>query len=205
VARFPIRVAGCLLLFLTHSITSSAQAPPSSPPQTQGPATKIESLLITKGSLVSKDFFPQGKMIGRMGGGSASVEAIIASRVGSNTSATKGLRIEVKEGGRLERSNTSFLDLEEIGDLLRAIDYFISPASQEEPPAGQSTLDMTPHRETTFATKGDFSLTCFGLPAKRNCAIQSGRIGSTSVFIEGSQLAELKMMVEHARTILQPQ
>ena len=179
---------------------SAAQAGGTASAQPAQASTKIESLLMSRGSMITKDFFPVGKLAGGIGGGSADFDALIVGRVGGQT-VLKGLRIEVKEGGRLERSNTSLLDLDEIEDLAKAIEYFSSPASQTTP-AGEAVGGETPHREVTFSTKGGFSLTCFGEAAKQSCAVQSGSIGSTSIYIGGTQLAELRKVVDRARTAL---
>lgn len=40
-----------------------------------------------------------------------------------------GIRIEVKQGGTFERSNTSFLDLEEIDSLMRGLEYMSKVAT----------------------------------------------------------------------------
>lgn len=154
---------------------------------------------MSRGSLITKDFFPVGKLAGTIGG-AADFDALIVGRVGGQA-VLKGLRIEVKDGGRLERSNTSLLDLDEIDDLAKALDYFASPTSQTSP-AGSAVSNEPPHREVTFSTKGGLSLTCFGEAAKQNCVLQSGSVGSTSIFINGMQIAELRRMVDRARAAL---
>jgi hypothetical protein len=165
--------------------------------------TKLETLLLTKGSLLVKDFYPAGRFFGT---GSAEIDVLLVSGVGSAAIAVKGLRVEVKES-RPERSNTSFLDLEEIDDLVRAIDYFIAldtavPQPPTAPPI-QLPVGTGPHREATFVTKGGLSITCFGSQAQRRCAIESGRISPATMFIDGNQLSQLKATIEYGRTLLQ--
>lgn len=194
------RQFGIVMVFGLTVVTATAQTAVSNSQQNgqaQAPATKIETLLLTKGSLIAKDFYSLGKISGNLGGGSIDVDALIVSRVGGQAVTLKGLRIEITEGGRVERSNTSFLDVEEVNDLLRAIDYFVSPESQTQPSGA--------NREVTFSTRGEFSLTCFGDQSQRSCALESGRIGKTRIFIAAGQLAQMKAMVERARTVLQGQ
>jgi hypothetical protein len=182
-----------LLVVVATVFSVSAQTPA---PRPDTPSTMIESLLMTHGLMIAKDFYPQGELNGTVGGGSVDLDAMI---VKAGTAApVKGLRIEVKEGGRLERSNTSFLDLDELDDLAKALDYFSSSDSEVQP-ANLANTDPAPHRETTFSTRGSFRLTCFGQGGSRSCAVESGSVGGTRVFISGSQLVRLKTLVANAR------
>jgi len=197
-----------LCVLLATGVATAGQAPGGPATENRGPGTKIETLLLSKGTLLNKDFYPLGRLAGAIGGGTADLDALVVSSPGRTNIQLKGLRIEVKEGGRLERSTTAFLDLEEIDDLLRAIEFFASPQSHDQPKPQTSGVasNREAHRETTFSTKGDFSLTCLGKTGDRTCVLQSGRIGAVNLFIrEEIQLDQLKTMVTNARTILQNQ
>ena len=88
------------------------------------PATKLEAFLAKKGKLIIKEFYDPGEVAGRYGS-KIEFTALVIYEPGQETQRVRGLKIEVTEGGRYERSNTSFLDLEEIESLSKAIEYMV--------------------------------------------------------------------------------
>jgi hypothetical protein len=191
-----------LLLTVWLPVSALAQTTPTPSQESERNATKIGSLLMSRGSLLAKDFYPLGQLSGAEGGGYAEVQALVVSRVGGSAPPLRGLRIEVQEQGRVGRSQTSFLDVEEMDELVRAIDYFISPASQLQPVGIAGGSAEPPHREVSYSTKGAFELTCFGRGSQRRCAIQAGSIGAVSIFVEAHQLEKFRTFVEQGRVTL---
>src|SRR5579872_4840571 len=95
------------LLVLSLCTFSMAQSGGGASNQKQiQPETKLEEFLGERGRIVVKDFYHLGRISSI---GSAQMDAVVISEPGGSQK-TKGLRIEVTEGGSLERSNISFLD-----------------------------------------------------------------------------------------------
>jgi len=102
-----------------------------------------------------------------------------------------GVLIEVKEGGRLDNSDRSFIDYDEVDALLAGLDY-ISNAKSDV-----TKLNLF---EATYKTKGDFSVTTFNnRSGKIEAAVKSGYIHPASVFLSLQQLSELRALILQAK------
>jgi hypothetical protein len=83
-----------------------------------------------------------------------------------------GVLIEIKESGRLENTDRSFIDYDEVDALLKGLDYI-----------SKATSDVTKLRmfEATYKTKGYFSVTTFSRDSgKIEAAVKSGYIRPAS-------------------------
>ena len=141
--------------------------------QPKPPATKLEAFQARTGVVLIRGYTE----IGTIGGRSSTVTVTAREfRDASNpTSRATGIAIEVKEVGRLERQNTSFVDADEIDSLLKGIDYIAKIGK-----------DITKHEnfEVDYRTKGDLRIGVFnsGRSGNIHAVIASGRIGRTSAF-----------------------
>ena len=105
-----------------------------------------------------------------------------------------GIVIEVTEGGRLERSNRSFIDYDEIDPLLSGIDYIATV----KPDATKLS-----NFEATYKTKGDLAVTTFSSSSgKIEATVKSGSIGAADAYISLQQLNQLSMAIQQAKSIL---
>lgn len=105
-----------------------------------------------------------------------------------------GIAIVVKESGRLERENTSFVDADEIDSLLKGIEYIAKIGK-----------DVTKHEnfEADYKTKGDLRISVYNDPSgKISAAVASGRIGRTRAFIQMRDLEELHKLITEAKAKL---
>jgi hypothetical protein len=99
--------------------------------------------------------------------------------------------IEVKESGRLENSNRSFIDYDEVDALLTGLNYI----SQVTPSV--TKLGMF---EAMYKTKGYFSATAYSSKSgKIEAAVSSGYIRASSVFLSLQQLGELRTLIAQAK------
>ena len=103
------------LFFLTYS-TLAQQAGK----KTEEAKTKLETFQAKTGSVVIKSYSSIGSVTGRLG-----EIAVDALELRDATSGLRvlGITINVKEAGRLEREDTSFIDYDEIESLVKGIDY----------------------------------------------------------------------------------
>ncbi|MFZ5804891.1 MAG: hypothetical protein ACOY7U_08570 [Acidobacteriota bacterium] len=154
------------------------------------PKTKLEAFQAQTGAVVIKGF----SRIGRVSGlGSVEVIAMEITDAATRTKQT-GVVIEVKESGRLENTDRSFIDYDEVDSLLRGIDY-ISRAT-----ADVTKLDQF---EATYKTKGDFKVTTFGSSGKIEAAVSSGYLRPATAFLSLQQLGELRAIIAQAKQKLE--
>jgi hypothetical protein len=172
------------LLLMVHSRLLPAGEKPSSPE----PRTELEAFLSKSGRIVVKEFHPLGKLDGTLNS-SMELSTLILYEPGKESQRKKGLRIEVKEAGRYERADTSFLDVDEMESLSKAIDYMTKLAQQW---AGK-TRDYT---EVTFSTKGDFQLGFYVSDGKPSAFAKSGRVAGASAYMSVATLQKVKETVD---------
>ncbi len=162
--------------------------------QKKAPSTKLEAFQSRTGVVLIRGFSRVGTFSGSLGG-SVSVAAR-EFRDGSNPSMPRavGISVSVKAPGRLERENTSYIDLEEIDSLLKGIEY-ISKASKDVTKLGQFEID--------YRTKGDLRVTVFNnQQGEVSAAISSGTIGRADVFVSLSDLGRLRELISAAKDLL---
>jgi hypothetical protein len=103
----------------------------------------------------------------------------------------RGIVIEVTESGRLERSDRSYIDYDEIDSLLKGIDYISK--------LDKSITHLT-NFEAKYSTRGDFAITTFNDSEGIKAAISSGRLGRVDVYIKLANLEEFKNLVISAKS-----
>lgn len=163
--------------------------------ETKEPATKLEAFLAKKGRLMVKDFYEIGEVAGRYGS-KIEFKALLIYEPGQESQRIRGLKIEVTEGGRFERSNASFLDLEEIESLSKAIEYMISLSAKWKGINKEYT-------EVVFSTKGDFKIGFYQKGTNQAAFSSSGYIGKASCFFSSMQdLSSMKAMADKSLKLL---
>jgi hypothetical protein len=179
-----VSLAGC----------SSGQSPSSAqkPAEAPQPSTKLEAFLGKHGRLIIKDFYDLGQI---SSAGRVHMDGLVIYEPGSPDK-IKGLRVEVTESGSLERSNTSFIDLDELKSLSDAIAY-VSDISKKW--QGQS---HDPYTEIIYSSKGEFEVGFYQQGTKSNAFVSSGSIGKVNAFLKTADLDRLKNMVDQAISVL---
>jgi hypothetical protein len=197
------RIIQSVLTALVLAVVSLT-APPAvtaqaAQPAKDEPATKFERVLLTKGSLAIREYFGLGSVAGRYGG-SAAFEVARTYSPGS-TSYVMALRIQVKEGGRIERERIGALDREEVASLANAIPQMSKMADSLKQAQGPDQGDGS--TEVVFSG-GSLRFTAFvGRLKGDGLAIEAGTIGSTRVFLELSDLARVGTLISQAVTKMQ--
>ena len=159
------------------------------------PATKLEAFLAKKGMLIIKDSSELGEVAGRYGAKIA-FAALVIYEPGQESQRVRGLRIEVAEGERYERSNTSFLDLDEIESLCKAIEYMITLSEKWKGISKEYT-------EVVFSTKGDFNIGFYQKGTEMHAFSSSGYIGKASCFFSSMQdLSSVKAIADKGLKML---
>ena len=177
----------CLAIAIGMLIFGSAiaQAPKTTQ---QEPRTKLEAFEKQTGTVVIKGLSEIGSISGL---GTVSVDCMEFTDVSTGTREI-GIVIEVKESGRLKRSDRAFVDYDEIESLLKGIDYISKVTS--------SSTKLS-NFEAIYKTEGDFKVGTFsrGSSGKIEAFVQSGYIGSASAFISTIKLGELRTIISQAK------
>ena len=159
------------------------------------PATKLEAFLAKKGRLIIKEFYDLGEVAGRYGS-KIEFTALVIYEPGQESQRVRGLKIEVTEGGRYERSNTSFLDLEEIESLSKAIEYMVGLSAKW---AGINKE----YTEVIFSTKGDFDIGFWQKGTEQRAFSSSGYIGKATCYFSSMQdLSSVKAIADKGLKLL---
>jgi len=156
------------------------------------PATKLEAFLAKTGTLFVKDFYNLGKIRGL---GTIELKALVTYQPGQETLTIHGLTIEVTEAGRLEFSGTSFLDLEEIESLSKAIAYMLDLSEKWKDTDKEYT-------EVIFLTKGYFKAGFYQKGTKQQAFASSGYIAGRTCGLSMNDLASLKALVDQGAALL---
>jgi hypothetical protein len=176
-----------LILFLFLLLLTTSGSPGHTQEEKpQEPATKLESFLSTKGILLVKDFHSLGWI------GDMNIKALVVYRPGQETQSLQGLRIEISEylGQHLgSRSHTSFLDLDEIQSLSKAIAYMIDLSEKWK----HTTKEYT---EVIFLAKGGFQIGFYQDGTKQKAFASSGGIGRGVTGFSIEKLTTLKDLVD---------
>jgi hypothetical protein len=175
-----VLLCGCLLALTAHA---QVQQEP------REPATKLEAFQTRSGIVVIRGFTNVGTV--NSNSGSIEVDARELRDARNPKTVQTGIAITVKESGRLQRENISFIDVDEVDSLLSGIEY-ISKATKE--------VTKHQHFEAVYRTKGDLRITVFNSTrGDLSASVESGRVGRTNVFLSMDQLSKLKELIEGAK------
>lgn len=175
--------------FLAFPLLTNAQEQPDA--AKLPPTTKLEAFSARTGIVLIKGFSTLGTINGM---GRVSIDAREFRDASNPKSAQYGVAIEVKESGRLERENTSFIDEDEIDSLIRGLDYI-----------SKIGTNVTTFRnfEAQYKTKGDLSMTVFsGRGGETSFAVSSGRIGKTTAFLKLADAEQMRSLLSEAKKVI---
>lgn len=174
-----------LLLMLSILYVGQAGAL-QSPTVEKEPKTKLEAFQAQTGTVVIVGYSEIGR-IDALG----SVE-VTATELTDATTGKKqiGVVIGINEGGRLEYSNRSFIDYDEVDSLLKGIDYILK---------ANSAITKLGNFEATYKTKGYFSATTFSSSGKVDASVKSGYVRPATAFISLQQLGQLRSLIAQAK------
>jgi hypothetical protein len=168
-------------------------APALVPAQEQGDKaepeskTKLGAFLMTTGKVLQKEFRPLGYV-----GYAISVESIVVSELGRGARKLRGLRIEVRDTAKQDRTRQSVLDFEEAESLSAALVYM-------EKLAGEWNGTMKEaYTEVAFETNDDFRVGFYQEKEKnkQTAFASSGRISKTHARLSLDDLPKLRALID---------
>lgn len=154
--------------------------------------TKLQAFNAKTGAVIVRGFSKVGSVRG-LYGTSVSAEARELTDATDGTKVS-GIAIEVVEGGSYEKSETSYIDYDEIESLLKGIDYIAKIDK------GATRLDDF---QADYRTRGDFSISTFsGSTGGTMVSVRSGEIGSASAFYPIDKLPALRDLITQTKARL---
>lgn len=152
------------------------------------PSTELEAFAAQTGAVIIRGYSELGK-ISALGTVEVDCREFINAQSGDKS---HGLAMKVIESGRYEKSDSSFIDYEEISSLLSGIDYIAKI---------DTSVTQLKNFEATFTTRGDFAVTVYNnSKGKLGIAVSSGRIGKATAYLNFEQLSQLRTLIEEAKT-----
>lgn len=151
------------------------------------PKTKLESFQHQIGAVFIKGQSEIGKVRGL--GATISIFAMEITDVGTQTK-HKGMAIAVEEGKKYGNSSQSFIDYDEIDQLVGGIEY----VGKIQP--GVTELDKF---EATYSTNGNLRVTTFTETSKISAAVKTASIGGATAYLSLDQLNEFKNIISLAK------
>ena len=157
------------------------------------PPTKLEAFLAKKGTLIVKDFYELGELRGL---GKMQLNALIIYEPGMENTKIRGIRVEITEAGSYGRSNTSFLDLEEVESLSKAIAYIADLAEKWK------GINREAYTEVIYATKDDFKVGFYQKGSERRAFASSSYIGKASFIMKVEDFISMKGIIDKGLSVL---
>lgn len=153
------------------------------------PKTKLESFLGQDGVVIVHGF----STIGTVKGSYGSTISVDSKEFTNPSSGRKeyGITVEVKETGRLERENTSYVDYDEIESLLKGLEY-INKIDKSVTKLNEFQAD--------YRSKSDLRLSTFSSSnGETQLAIRSGTIGAATAYFKKDQIKQIQDLIVNAK------
>ncbi len=190
--EFAVLLIAVTLSLLPHY--SYAQAKNMEATGKTEPATKLEQFFSKKGHLYIKEFYDVGKVLGQYGS-SISVKALVVYEPGKEAEKIRGLMIEVDQGGRLEKRNSSFLDIDEVESLSKVLEYMINLVDKFK-------VSNREYTEVIFSTKDEFEVGFYQKGSSFTAFASSGYFREAISFLPVESLSELKAIIDKGFSLL---
>jgi len=176
------------------SLTSSDVLKANEDIQDQGSKTKIETFLTRKGRLLVKEVYTLGKITG-LYSSSCVISGITTYEPGDKKNRLKGLIIEVNEGQSDERTNSSFLDIEEIEGLSTALASMVRLVKER-------SKTESSYIEIIYTTEDELGFGVYFSEGEEGGFISGGGAGKLTISLEPQQMNEIKKIVGYGYTLL---
>jgi len=153
-----------------------------------GPKTKIESFQAQTGSVIITGYSETGTLMAQLG-----TQMSVEAREFTNAASGKkesGILIGVKQGGRLDHENSSYIDYDEIESLLRGIDYI----SKIQP-----SVTKLSSFQADYRTRGELEVSTYSTKGGIDAAVKSGRYAGVRAFLTLSDLQKFRDLVSEAK------
>jgi hypothetical protein len=153
--------------------------------------TKLETFLAQQGAVIVRGSSRVGEMRGREG--AAVVVDAQEATTADNGEKQYGLTITVKSSGASPAERMSYLDYEEIGPLVRALDAIAK--------VDRSATQLAEFR-ADYRTRDGLEISTYSAGQLVKAAVSSGHRTRVTAFFQWSDLAKFKDLVVQAKTTI---
>lgn len=182
-------IVSLLFIITSFAFYATASAQETTATDLLPPKTKLEAFQARTDVVIVRGYSRIGSAAGEEGN-SVRVETI-ELRDASDNSKVYGIMVEVREAGKPERSNTSFVDYDEIDPLLKGLEYL-----------GKVDNSVTQLKgfEADYRTRGDLLFSAFsGRGNSVTIAVSSGAIRPTTSFFRLEDLRAIMGLIIEAK------
>ncbi|WP_395717015.1 hypothetical protein [Prosthecobacter sp.] len=172
------------LLRYTHA--QEAKAPPAEP------KTKLEMFQARSGAVIIRGFSEVGSIQGQL-----STSIAVECKEFTDASSGKkeyGITVTVKSTSRFEKSDTSFIDDDEIVSLLKGIEYIAKI---------DKTITKLADFQADYKTKGDMTVSSYSSSQGIvEAAVQCGRFNGTMAHLSMADLEQFTKLIAKSKEML---
>jgi hypothetical protein len=155
-------------------------------------ATRVEALLAEPNTVLVTDYY----YVDTRFGPNLRIDAVIVEAIGS-PARVKGLRVQVRDNGnRSRQEGTSYMDLEELTTLSRALTSMADLAEK------WTSQDDRRASELTFTSAGGFRLAIRQSARLPRAYLSTGLLDPVATSIDITELGTLKVAFDEALAIL---
>ena len=158
------------------------------------PPNKIKAIIAKKGSVLIKNFSTIGSLNGNNGAKVELSEAVVYEPEKESES-IRGLKIEVSENSRYEKSHSSFLDIDEVDAFVKAIYYVYTTSTRWK----GYTKDYT---EVMYSTMDDCKIGFYQKGTEQTFYMISGSIDKTSCLMNFNDFVTFLQIAGKSKSIL---
>jgi hypothetical protein len=185
-------LAAPFLLLLLLAVPCAAQQQPQPAPTPFEFETKLESLMYETGTVIVKGYTRVGSMTGSRGVAYFTAWEVTDARSGRREQGV-GVEITDTSANRADADERAYIDYDELGPLLKGIDYIMKLDDKATKLA---------RFEAQYQTRGGFMLVTFNTPNGYAVAITTGGGRRPRFVLRPTGLAEFRTLLESARAAL---
>jgi hypothetical protein len=182
-----MKKATLIVFYLAATGLICAQEPKAT---TSAPKTQIEAFASETGAVLIKGFSTIGSVSGSLG--SISIDAREFTNA-KNGKKSYGIVIDITQTGNYEKDESSYIDYDEIDDLVAGLDY-ISKVD--------GSVTKLKNFEATYTTRSGFAITVFNQDVRRSVAVSSGGFSHVTAFLPLEKLVQFRNLITHAKGVL---
>jgi hypothetical protein len=181
------RLLPLLLAGLATPLLAQSEPPLAEPGL---PRTKLEILAAQEGAVIVRGFSRIGEVKGPL-----ESSVVVRSQEVTNTSTGEkeyGVSLEVRERARPEREHTSYVDYDEIGSLLKGLEYLTKL---------DNTATSFNRFQADYRTRGELEISTYTTDASAvvAAAVTCGTIEKATALLNLADLDTLRLLVDAAR------
>lgn len=156
--------------------------------------TKIGNALSAKNKIFIRDVYSMGTLKSKAGG-SLIINVIVAYEPGKEAERLRGLNIILTSGNNTNKSNSVYLDYEEVDNFVRSIVYFLQVSAIWK----FSTKDSS---EVSFTTKDNLRVGFLQRGVEQLCFVESGLTNKNLELFDIEDLNTIKLTLDKAKNVL---